>query len=66
MTILPSVLHGLASYAGFLESLLTRLFESQMRRYGAALPKPEQKPKPTDRKIAARKIATKCPLARKA
>ncbi len=65
MAILPSVLHGLATYAGFLEGLMTRLFESQMRRYGAALPKPQQEPrpnvKPTDRKIAA-----KCLQARKA
>jgi hypothetical protein len=35
MAILPSVLHGLATYAGFLDGLMTRLFERQMRRYGA-------------------------------
>jgi hypothetical protein len=57
MAILPSV-QGLAAYAGFLETLMTRLFESRMRRYGAALPRPEKKPKPkfkpAGRRIAAR------------
>ncbi len=49
MAILPSV-QGLAAYAGFLETL--------MRRYGAALPRPEKKPKPR-LKPAGRKIAAK-------
>jgi hypothetical protein len=65
MAILPSVLHGLATYAGLLEGLMTRLFESQIRRYGAALPRPEQKPKPKF-KPRDRKIATNCPPAREA
>ena len=59
MAILPTVLHGLATYAGFVESLLTKLFESQMRRYGA-VPRPQQKPKPQP---IDRKVATKCPPA---
>ena len=65
MAVLPSVLHGLATYAGFLDGLMTRLFESQLRRYGAGLPKPRHKPRP-DFKPGDRKIATNCPPARKA
>jgi hypothetical protein len=60
MTILPSVLHGLATYAGFLESLTTRLLESRMRRYGAALLKAHRRPspgfKPSQREIAANRL----------
>ena len=65
MAILPSVLHGLATYAGFLDGLMTRLFERQMRRYGAPLPKARQTPGP-DFKPGDRKIATNCPPAHKA
>ena len=65
MAILPTVLHGLITAACFLQSVLTGLLASQVRRSGAAARKPEPEAKrklePTDRTMAA-----KCPPAGKA
>ena len=46
MAILPAVLHGIVTYAGFVEHAFLKLLDNKVRRLAASLsrPKPMRRP----------------------
>jgi hypothetical protein len=46
MAILPSVLHGIATYAGFVELAFLKLLDNKVRRLAASLPRQRPRRRP--------------------